>query len=378
MPYTLASILTPRTPTQVRDAMLASLGSAGFPVTSWREGGAARTLVEVAAEGVSQAWALAAALANGALLSRAEADWLTELARSHYQVERQPATFAAGYVRLTAAAGAGPYNIGAAALVVSDGTRYYRSTNTATVVVPAGSHVDVPVRAERAGTAYNQPTLGILVSPALPGVTVTSPAWGGGASWRTVDARDEESDAALRARCIARWATLASGFTRDAVTYWCTSATFTDGTPVGCTRVGFGAVDGMGGYIVYVAGASGALGATGRARVQAVLNERKPITDTPSVIDATQVTLTVAGTVQFKSGFNTASNQSAVDAAIKAHVNGKGIGDPAPIDLGALYASIYSAVPGGVQNVDLASPPGDAPIAPGTVVVADTAGLSFS
>jgi hypothetical protein len=179
MTYSLASILRTRTREEIRDAMLATLGGLGFPVTSWRDGGTARTIVELTAEGVSQAWALAAAVARGGLLVYAEGDWLTELAHGHFDITRSPASFATGYVRVTAGAGVGPYNIPAAALVVSDGTRYYRSTNTATVVVPASGYVDVPVRAEGAGTAYNQPALTVLVSPALPGVAVTSPRrWG--------------------------------------------------------------------------------------------------------------------------------------------------------------------------------------------------------
>ena len=142
-------------PNPRRDAV--ALGAAGSRHVV-AEGGVARTLVELAAEGVTQAWALAAAVARGALLSSTRrGDWLTELARSHFAVDRAPATFAVGYVRLTGGAGRGPYTVAAAALVVSDGTRYYRSTNATSVTVPAGSYVDVPVRAEGAGAACNQP-----------------------------------------------------------------------------------------------------------------------------------------------------------------------------------------------------------------------------
>ena len=132
------------------------------------------------------------------------------------------------------------------------------------------------------------------IVPALAGVDATSPAYGGGATWRTRDGIDRETDAALRQRCRDRWATLSSGFPQAAVRYWATSARLADGSSAGCTRVGFGDIDGIGGYVVYVATTGGTLSAPGVAAVQAELNARKPQTDKPSVVAATQITITIA------------------------------------------------------------------------------------
>ena len=210
MPLTFADLIRLRTRNELRDALLAELSTRGFPVTSWAAGGVARTLVEGVAQGAADLWLAVSAISRGSLLQYAEGDWLTELARSHYQVERIEATFAEGYVRLTAIGGAGPYSLAPAAVLVSDGTRLYRATNTTTLTVPLGGSVDVPVRAEVAGAVGNQPTLNVLVSPALAGVDATSPAYGGGSTWRTQDGRDAETDADLRTRCRARWSTLGS------------------------------------------------------------------------------------------------------------------------------------------------------------------------
>ena len=79
---------------------------------------------------------------------------------------------------------------------------------------------------------------------------------------------------------------------------------------------------GDGSYIVYVAGASGRAARTpGVAAVQAELDLRKPITDSPVVTAAASSTITVAGTIRFKSA-STGAEQIAVDAAIAAYVNG--------------------------------------------------------
>lgn len=371
MALTLTELLNPRTRDQIADDIFASLTAAGFPVTAWQSGSVPRTLVFAFAATLAVLWGLIAQVAAGAFLATATGAWLTLHAKSRFNLDRIAATFARHAITLTNASSS-PITVtpGQLVLTTSAGAVRYRSTNTANVIVPAGGSEAITVQAETAGIAGNTaPT--VLVTPATAGLGFT---WGS----LSTQARNEESDAELRVRCVARWATLGSGFTRDAVTYWCTSATFTDGTSVGCTRVGFGAVPGDGTYVVYVAGASGPLGATGVARVQVVLDLRKPITDTPQVTDATSASLAVSGTVQFKAGFNTSANRSAVGTAIAAYVNAKGIGDATGIDLGALYAAIYRAVPDGVQDVDLTLPAGDTAIATGAVAVADVTGLSFS
>ena len=357
MPYTLASILAPRTAAQLRDAMLATLGAAGFPVTSWREGGTARTLVELAAEGTAQAWALAAAVARGALLVYAEGDWLTELARSHFDVARSPATFTRGYVRLTAAPGAGPYNIPAGALVVSDGARYYRGTNASTVVGPAGSYVDVPVRAEGAGSAYNRPALDVLVSPALPGVAVTSPAYGAGSSWRTADGRDEETDVDLRARCVARWATLGRGATEAAYRYLATSCPDAPGV----TRAAVVPGPGDGTLTLYLATSSGPASPTEASLVAAWLAPLKPLTDVAAVAPAAAAPVSIVGTVRTRD--TSAANLARITDALTALQTSLGIGDD--VDLGAVYAACYAARD--VVDVDLSSPAADTAVSPHAV-----------
>lgn len=359
MPLTFADLIRLRTRDELRDALLGELATRGFPVTSWGLGGVARTLVEGVAQGTADLWLGVAAIARGMLLDYAEGDWLTELARSHYDVPRIEATRAEGYIRLTAVPGAGPYNLAAASVVVSDGTRLYRSTNAATLVLPAGGFVDVPVRADGAGSAYNVPTVTGLVVPALAGVDATSPAYGGGATWRTRDGRDAETDADLRTRCRSRWSTLGRGATADAYVYLATTAP----AAAGVTRARVVVGPGDGTLTVYLATTSGVASLLEAAAVQTHLNGQHPVTDVPTATPATAIPVTVTLTVRTPDTSST--NAARVGDALSALQRSLGLG--ARVDVGALYHAAYHAT--GVRDVTLSSPTADVVVADNEVAV---------
>lgn len=366
MTITLTSLLRTRSRDEVRDGLLKALTDAGFPVTSWRSGGLARTLVEVTAAGLTDAWALAGAIAQGALLELSTDDWLTALARSAFDVERAPATFALGYVHLVAASGIGPYSIAAGALVVSDGTRFYRSTNTTTLTVTVGGTLDVPVRAEGSGAVYNTPTLNVLVSPALPGVTLTSPIWGGGSTWRTTDARDEETDASLRQRCRDRWSTLGRGATAAAYRYLVTSCPAAPGV----TRAAVVLGPGDGTLRVYLATSSGPASPSEVTAVESYLSTRAPATDAPTVLSATAVPVNVSMTVRTRD--TSAENRTRILDALDVLQRALDLGQR--LDVGALYAAAYTARD--VVDVTLSSPSADVTVPPeGIAVMTPTVSL---
>lgn len=370
---TYAELITIKDADTIFTEILARLTTAGFPVTAWQAGGVARALVDVDAETLAELYDLLVDIGKAWSLDDAEGDWLTLHAYSRFDLTRIAATFAKHSVRLsTVASGAGPYSITAGQLVVTNanGIRF-RSTNSATETVPAAGSVDITVQAETAGVGGNTVPSSV-VTPALAGVVF---------SWQSVvtAARDEETDAALRQRCRDRWATLATGFTREAIRYYATNATLVDGTSAGCTRVGFATPAGDGSYIVYVAGASGALGGTPLARVQVALDAVKPITDTPVVTNATEVTITFAGTIRFYSGYNTGANQIAAAAALTAYVNALPLGDtsdPPIVDEAGAKAAVYAALPGKVRDIDLSN--ADVSLTLGQVAVADTSGVSYA
>lgn len=378
----ITELTTPRTVDAIVTSELATLATEEFPVDAWAEGGAARSLVKADATALAVVESTVADLAKGNYGDTATGDWLDLLAASRFSITRIAATYATGEVRLTVASGAGPFTIPAGGLLVSDGTLRWRSTEAIATTIPSAAAVTFTVRAEVAGEEYNAApnTITSILSPALPGVTCNNPVIGATSTWLSTSAVNREGDAALLARCRARWATLGSGFTRDAVAYWCRSAETAPGVNAGCTRVSFGPVPGDGTYTVYVASSTGVLAGASVTAVQTELNLRKPITDTPTVVAAASATITVAGTVRFKSTA-TGAEQIAVTAAIRAYVNALAMpddGDTTTVDLAGIHAAVYGAAPGRIADVDLSSPASDTSVSLGSVAVADTSGVSFT
>ena len=214
---TIADLITAKD----RDALfaegLAVAQDEGLPATAWQPGSVPRTLLKADATALADLHATQAAIAKGAFLDDAEGAWLTLHAASRYQVTRVAATFNEGTVVVTVASGAGPYTIAAAGLLVSDGTRRWRSTNTSAVTVSSAATTSFTVRAEGSGSAYDvaNDTITAVLSPALAGLSVNNPS----SSWVTRSGADEESDASVRARCRARWSTLGRGANLDAYEY---------------------------------------------------------------------------------------------------------------------------------------------------------------
>ena len=229
--------------------------------------------------------------------------------------------------------------------------RRWRSTNTSAVVVPSGGSTDpITVKAESPGVDYNGSSSGLaIVTPAYAGLSIAA------GTWPSVSGQDEESDASLRARCRARWSTLGALLNLDGYAYHAT--TCPDAPTVTRARVEPGPGDGT--LTVYVAQSSTAATSPQVAAVQAYLDGKKPVTDTPTVVAATAVPVVITGTVRVRSAsYNTTANRTKASDAVAAYFAGLGIGDD--VDLGAIYAAIRSA--DGVVDVDLTTPSGDTAI----------------
>ena len=377
---TLAELLTTKTAAQWRATLLAKLasppeGSASFPVTAWLAGGVARTLIELYSAALSDVQRAVRAIALAGVLEEVEGDWLTVVARNFYRVERIPAGFTEGIVSVTAAAGVGPYKldaiVGIQGLVDDDALRFI-AVESATL--NPGQTVNITVKAESPGTRHNVSVgaIGYLFTP-LPGVTVSNPAVV--STWITRPGLDEESDARLRQRCVDKWATLSTSWTDPAVRYWTLSSTTLDGAPTGVTRMAI-VYGPCGTYTVVVASDAGGVSGGIVAAVQAFLDARKPITDEPTVVSATETAVAILGTVRVKVGQNTAANRAKVVAAIATLQASLGIGDD--VDLGALYATIRGALGSAVIDVDITTPAGDTAIGATAVAVLDASNIASS
>ena len=347
MVTSVSELITEKTESTILTELLAAAAALGLPTTSWQSGSVPRVLLQCDARALADLRASVRSIALGAYLDDAEGGWLDILALGKYGVSRVLATFAEGYVRLTDTGGAGPWSIAAAALVVSDGTLRFRSTNTTTLTLPAGGTLDVPVRAEGTGADYNVSTLATMVSPALAGVTVTSPAYGGGATWRTADGADDEGDESVRVRCRARWGTLGRGANDDAYIYLAT--TCPDAPAITRAKVVWGIGDGT--VQVYIATSSGPASPSEVAAVKAYLDTNAPGTDTPEVDAAAAVAIAINAMIATTD--TSSANETVIDDALQALQASLDIGDD--VDLGAIYHACYAGT--GVRDVDLTVSP---------------------
>lgn len=344
----------------------------GLPTTAWQPGSVPRTLLKADATALADLYATQASIAKGAFLDDATGTWLTLLAASRFQVTRTAATFCEGYVQVSVAAGAGPYTIPAAGLLVSDGTRRWRSINTSSVTVSSAAATNIQVRAESPGDAYNVANSSIttVVSPANAGMSVNNPAYSAG-TWITQSGNAEESDASVRARCRARWSTLGRGANLSAYVYWAT--TCPDATAVTRATAIPGAGDGT--VAVYIAQASATASGGQVSAVQSYVSSQAPLTDNPTVYAAGTVTVDVTATVTFSSAmYNTAAARAAIEAAIGAAIRGQLGGD---VDLGALYHAIYAAAPG-VADVDISTPSADTAVGPTQIAAVGTLSITYA
>lgn len=342
-------ILTAKSRDTLITEILAVLAADGCPVTAWQTGNPLRTLVRADATALADLHATVKLIGAAAFLDDASGDWLTLLVASKFQVTRTAGVACVGRVVLTVASGAGPYSISAGGLVVSDGVRRWRSTNTSSTSITSAATTTIEVQAEAAGTDYNvaNGVVTTLVSPALAGVTVTNPAIGSG-PWYTLAGAAEESDASLRQRCRDKWGTLGRGATDTAYRYWARTGHAYE-AQVTRASVVWGVGDGA--VAVYIAGPSSAITDSAiTAEVQSWVDLNNPGTDSVTVTPATGVTVTIAGTVTVRTASDSVENRALATDAIAAYFAGLGIGDD--VDVGAIYAAIYAAR--GLVDVDLA------------------------
>jgi len=317
-----------------------------FPATSWQEGGTPRTLVELDAAELAVLTAYVAAVARGGYVTGqpgvtgASGSWLDLVGQNVYQLARNQAIATVGQVTLTDSANAGPFSISpgqiwvanTASLATSSPLRYLNTTGG---TLPQGGTLTISVAAELPGSAYNVANSSITsLITNLPGVTVTNPA-GGSGSWITTNGTDIESDLAYATRCMNKWPSVGIGATAATYDYWARTAsaevTRTKVAPNGTTG---GQVD------VWVAGASGAVSGGALTAVQNYLAPRLPVGTTQNTVNATNLTITIAGTA-----YVYAANVAAATAAIAANL--LALIQAAPIG-GTLY---LSAVNDAIQKV---------------------------
>lgn len=352
---TLAELLVPLSTADVRTTLLGLLETVGFPTSSWKATSVPILLIDATSELVADLSLKVSLLARGGFSELAQDEWLTLRSRSQYEHEREAATATIGTLTLTDGGG-GPYVIAAGSLVAvsTTGLRYRNSTGGTLLL---NDTLDLEFTSVAVGEAYNVAggTITELETP-LAGVTIAAAA-----DWITTAGSDGESDARLRARNAAKWATLATGSPAAAWIAW-----ILDGVP-GVSKVAVRDDNPLGDMTVQIvlATASGPASAADVAAAQVIIDAREPIGSQIEAIAASPLAITVTGTVYVR-----AAQRSSAEAAVVAAFADL----TEELDMGeTVYTSklidVIHTSSGGVRNVVLTAPAADVTLLPTEIAV---------
>lgn len=330
------------------DVFTIDVQRASFPVTSFQVGSTARTLIENDAAALAELWSLVYTLAQSSLILEADGEWTRLIAKQFYKLDYYPAVATQGYVKFTDTSGGGPYSIAENQVWVqtAGGKRF---NTQAAFVIPASGTINVLVQAESPGALWNVGVGQInRVVTSLPGVTVSNPVYASG-DWITRSGSDDESNAALIARCQARWPDLSNGATAQQYDIWAREADSS------VTRTRIAASTTQEGFVdIVLASASGGVSLAAIIAVGNYLTAKKPLTEGVSVQSAFVVNIIITATLYVRAGFEAAAIAEAEDNLTRLFVD-NGIGT-------TMYRNNIIeelSTPEGVRNVDLSLPAGD-------------------
>ena len=194
MSITLTELLSPRSRQTLEAMLLAVLqqspieGQPGvsFPVTDWNPGAFERVDLKMVATGLLDREDTIKMLTASGFLDLAatlvDSDgnpvegWMEKLAEQWYRRARNGATYTRQVLTLTCTTGPGPYTRAAGEIVAMSPVTGNRYTNEASVTIPDGGTVTAVFKSEGPGlqTPDASGTIIVLVTPGLPGVTVTN------------------------------------------------------------------------------------------------------------------------------------------------------------------------------------------------------------
>lgn len=350
MALTLSDLLAGSTTDETLATLVALAAVAGFPAYAWQSGTVPRTFFELESLAYADMTQVIAAIASGGFVDYAEGPWLTLRAAQGYNIQRKAAVATQGLLRLSDDGGVGPVTIDPGGIIVESGGVRFRSVSTTDYPLPStlllSSTADVIFEAEIPGSDGNiADGADFALVTSLPGVTVaqvTPP----GDTWITVQGADEESDAALCARCKDRWGELGYGATEAAYRFWAASASDE------VTRVSVAEATGTGAVSVYVAGNAGAVSVGALADVQAYLDERRPQCVVPTAYNAITVQYILEGYAKVQPAQLVAAKAAAL-AALNDFLATVPIGGS--VYRGQVESVLLNAHPG-IYNVILSNP----------------------
>lgn len=370
MALSIAQLLTPVSKAEAIQWLIDQLGAVGFNASSWQSGSIRRTMLEAFATGGSDLTIAVRIMTEAGFNALASGALLTDFSKSRYDNTRIAAVRTRGPLRLTTAAGSGPYTITIGQLVVKDATNGYTYRNVTGGTLTGGTTNDTIIfEAEVAGSSRNvgTNTITVLATP-LAGVTVSNPVITG-STWYTTAGADEESDAALRTRNITKWALFSLGRPADAYRNMALGV-------AGVTRVGVDQTNsrGTGFTDCYLAGPTATASAQNVTDVQALYTLYEAAGATTTAFAATEKTINIVGQIFIEASKNTAAGREAVRQRLRDYINGldiRGVILP-PATTGVvpkseLIGAVTSAP--GVKSFPMTSPNSDTPLLVNEVAV---------
>ena len=247
--------------------------------------------------------------------STATGEYLEEHARQR-GLSRRNGTCAAGSVTFTAADEVHDDILIPAGTEVCTGEELLRFATVRDVVLNSqNQQAPAEVTAVQPGSAYNAAprTVNIIVTPVLGIAQVVNPS-----SFR--GGTDDESDERLRERVIDSYRNVLNGAN---AAYYRAVAMSVDGvydaSAVGCVR-GEGTVD------VYACARGPALSADTVSVIQALLDVKREVNVDVRAFAASALYISLYIILTVKEGYSFGTVASAVESAVRAYVNGLGIG----------------------------------------------------
>lgn len=357
------------------------------------------SLTQLVAELLAELRSTVAQMAAAMFLDYAQGIGLTLLAKSAYQLDRQPATFTIGQMVLSSVAGAPSYTFAPGDITVgtpgpaTSATRLYVN-KTGGTLNPGGTLTLSFIATEPGAEGNIPPGSPLDLKTSFAGVSVTNPVIGLTGTWITAQGAPEEPDDRLKVRCVSRWSTKGTASNEDAYVYWAiqTPAGYTS-SPVARVRVHadrYGGVIAGGAVTVVLAGPAGALGAMDVASVAANFENPLPHLDPPvelakkyplgtqiQVQSCVNLTVNVVGIVNVRRKANTslAEVQAQVSAAMSEWL--------ATIDIGQILypqkigARIEDANPTAIRDVVLTAPAAPTPTGIDDLPILNLGGLTY-
>ncbi len=364
--FTLDELAKPVTRQEVQASIYTALGTLGITTTSWKPGAVPRAIIVAVSVVLSAFSQLMALIAKSGFLELSEGPWLELVALYVYDVPKEQATFATGFVTLTNDLGGDYVDED---LIFRNPTTGKTYRSAVPVSIPSGPDVtveDVPIIATEAGSASTSgPDTITELTTTLLGVSCTNPA--------SVVGRDAESDPSLRARCSAKLGSLSPFGPWDAYASAVRNATRPDGTVLGITRIRT-VKDGYGNVTTYVATASG--GVPGDAEDpdtdlgianEAIQRTAAPLAVTADAASAEALPIVVAYELWMYN--NSGRTQAEIEAAISARVvafmasqpiaGNKTNGGLGKVFVNAIRATIMAAFPSHIFQCVVSSPASD-------------------